>query len=193
MDRGQEVSEQLPIDDLVWVQLVRPTLTSLVKNKAVTDRDIVIYLLLRSMANYSTGEIRLTKTNLAEIFDLDKQKVARAISSLKNAGYVHSRTIKGKNSYMCIDTATLSKREVQWSYVPKKFGGISEELKKMKKSGDLTTSPLIQIGQLNVQINIDNRSSSSEMTNEQKSVMLDLEKKGLLPKILADKLYTYQN
>ena len=122
---------QLPADDLAWLQVVRPTLTSLVRNKAISDRDIVVYLIMRSMANYSSGEIELTKINLAKIFDMAEQKIARAIMSLRGTGYLKSKKTRGRNSYVCIDTSTLSDKQVRWNYAPKKFGKISEQLKKM--------------------------------------------------------------
>ena len=186
--------KELPKDDLAWLQLVRPTLTSLVKNQSINDRDVVIYFILRAVADFETGEIDLTRSKIAQIFGMDIQKIGRAIESLISSGYIKAKKYRGKpNTYMIMDTATLSNREVKWSYIPQKFGKISEELKKMKKTGELPNSPFIQIGELNlnVQININN-SSSPVITPDELAIMNDLAQKGLLPKLVLEQLSTYQ-
>lgn len=113
-------------NNLKWFRMLQPTLDALTGAMAsgkLSSNDLVIYLLMRSGAEYADGIARMSQKEIAQQTGLGLATVKRSIARLLDGGYLMSHTTAGRTAaYQAADLAKLippgGEEHLRWAYVP---------------------------------------------------------------------------
>lgn len=137
-----------------------------------------VYLVIKSYANYRSGEAFPAESTVAEKSGLSLAQVKRAIKELQQLAYLSISKRGRKNHYslkekvMVRNGAGDSAATVTWDYIPGEVANAVDELKTYVSSGQADSAQLINIQ--NLQVNINQVSPGGVVINNQAAQAIDL-------------------
>lgn len=144
----------------------------------ISGSAVKVYLVIKSYANYRTGEAFPAETTIAKKAGLSLSQVKRAVKELQQLTYLYISKRGRKNHYQLIEKVLVrnsagdSAAAVTWNYTPAEVTSAVDELKNYVNSGQADGAQLINIQ--NLQVNINQVSSGGVVVNNQAAQAIDL-------------------
>lgn len=174
-----------PKNDLNWFRVIRATLTTMasaLRQKKINTTDIYLYLLIKSYANYKTGEVEIAAPRLSEIAGLSTATIKRSISNLVKNEYLRNKSRNGQvNQYHLVEHVPLvvdgEPKLAKWEYAPATETKVRDEIKKYLAGGELSSDVSVSIENMTINfynnvVNI-NISHDVDLTKEEMDSILN--------------------
>jgi len=177
MTIAPQLTVQVLEADTQWFHVFRSMIDS-GELARLSGSALKVYLVIKSYANYRSGEAFPAESTVAEKSGLSLAQVKRAIKELQQLAYLSISKRGRKNHYslkekvMVRDATGDSAATVTWDYIPGEVANAVDELKTYVSSGQADSAQLINIQ--NLQVNINQVSPGGVVINNQAAQAIDL-------------------